>query len=430
MASASLDLPVIQNWSCHNCGGCCREHLIEITEDEKCCIEKQGWTEADGIPMNRPVIQKIGPARYRLTHKKDGSCVFLDEQGLCRIHTKFGEPAKPLACQVYPYAFHPRADRITASLRFSCPSVVQNLGAAVEHQRTGLQQLCDQVVAGRQTRIEPPVVHGSESLSWTDINQFFEALDTSMQDDSVNFTVRLLRTLEWMNLVEQSQFENVRGTRLKDYLQLLLDASCQAQLDNDLPVLRPSRMARIMFRQLVVQMARHDTDQLARGGLSTRLNLLQTVLRVSSGWGRVPTLREPTSVVTAFGELQNRSVTFSQLEEKHDGRQPAIDELFERYFRVKIQGVHFCGVACYDLSVVSGFRGLALMYPITMWLARWRAARRGHTEIEVVDVQAALATADHNFTYSPALGTRSAKNRIRQLAKMNQITALCGWYSL
>ncbi|MCH2200631.1 MAG: YkgJ family cysteine cluster protein [Fuerstiella sp.] len=430
MASPSLKLPVIQNWSCHNCGGCCREHLIEITEDEKRRIEKQGWTQKDGIPMGRPVIRKIGPGRYRLAHKDDNSCVFLDDRGLCRIHAKFGEGQKPLACQVYPYAFHPRGDRITTSLRFSCPSVVQNAGTNLEEQRPELEELCSHVIAGRRTETEPPAVHGSELLSWADVNQFLEALDTCIQDNSVNFAVRLLRILEWMNLVEQSKFATIQGTRLTDYLQLLLDASCQAQPDDDLPVLRPSRIARILFRQLAAQLARHDTDQLARGGLRTRLRLLCTALRFSSALGYVPDLAEPTSVVTAFGELPQHPATFEQLEVRHEGRQPAIDGLFERYFRVKIQGVHFCGVAGYGLTIVDGFRSLALMYPVTMWLARWRAARRGNKNIQLVDAEAALATVDHNFNYSPALGTRSAKNRIRQLAKMNQITALCGWYSL
>lgn len=429
MATASLKLPVIQNWSCHNCGGCCREHLIEITEDEKRRIDQQKWSAADGIPTERPVIQQMGANRYRLAHKDDGSCVFLDDQGLCRIHAKFGEPAKPLACQVYPYAFHPRGSRVTTSLRFSCPSVVENLGTPLQDQQPALQKLCSQVVSGRQTDVDPPLIHGMTEASWEDINRFIEALDLSLQDQSVNFAVRLLRTLEWMKLVEQSQFDTVQGARLQDFLDLMLEASRKAQPDNDLPILRPSWLGKMMFRQLAAQMARHDTEQLARGGIVTRLSLLRRVLRISSGLGEVPSLTEPASVIKAFGTLPPKRVRFSQLEAEYAGRQPNIDALFERYFRVKIQGVHFCGAACFDLSLVDGFRGLALMYPITMWLARCRATVRGHSVVELVDVQAALATADHNFAYSPALGMRSAKNRISQLAKMNQISALCGWYS-
>jgi len=430
MANVSLKLPVIQSWSCHNCGGCCREHLIEINETEKRRIEKQGWTQKDGIPMERPVIAKIAKGRYRLAHKDDGSCVFLDEEGLCRIHAKFGEPEKPLACQVYPYAFHPRGSRIATSLRFSCPSVVQNLGSGLEDQRPALQQLCSQVVAGKQVSIKPPPIHGSEELVWGDVNRFLDALETALQDRSVNFAVRLLRILEWMTLVEQSSFETVRGDKLQKFLDLMLAASAKAQPDNDLPLLKPSRLGKMMFRQLAAQMSRHDTDSLARGGVAVRLGLLQAVLRYSSGIGPVPEINQPTSVVTAFGRLPDSRVSFRQLDTPFDGRRPDIDELFERYFRVKIEGVHFCGAACYDLSLVDGFHGLALMYPITMWLARWRAARRGNSELELQDVQAALATADHNFAYSPALGTRSARNRIRQLTRMRQVVALCGWYSL
>ena len=430
MSAPGLNLPVIQNWSCHNCGGCCREHLIEITESEKKRIEKQGWTAADGIPMDRPVIASIGPRRYRLAHKDDSSCVFLNEQGLCRIHARFGESAKPLACQVYPYAFHPQASGLTVSLRFSCPSVVQNRGTPIGDQKRDLRRLSDQVVARRNKLVDPPVIHGSQQLSWDDVGRILQALDDSIADSSVNLTVRLLRTLAWLDLVEQSRFETVRGSRLQDYLDLVTEVSRRAQPDNDLPLLKPSRLGRVLFRQLTAQMARHDTDRLARSGWLSRLGLLATAVKFCCGLGRVTGLPTPASVQTAFGSLPSgRSVRFSQLESEFSGRRADIDELFERYFRVKIQGVHFCGAANYDMSLVDGFRSLALMYPITMWLGRWRAVCHGRSTMELVDIQAALATADHNFAYSPALGSPSAKRRLRQLAGMNQVAALCGWYS-
>ena len=65
-SNLKLELPVIQNWSCHNCGGCCREHLIEITEDEKRRIEKQKWTQQDGVSLQRPLIEKLSHDTYRL----------------------------------------------------------------------------------------------------------------------------------------------------------------------------------------------------------------------------------------------------------------------------------------------------------------------------------------------------------------------------
>jgi lysine-N-methylase len=96
---------------------------------------------------------------------------------------------------------------------------------------------------------------------------------------------------------------------------------------------------------------------------------------------------------------------------------------------VKVQGLHFCGKAFYEMPMIDGFRSLALMYPAILWAARYRAACNGRDHLVLQDVQAALATLDHSFGYSPALGLKSAQHRISQLSKLQQITALCGWYS-
>jgi lysine-N-methylase len=96
---------------------------------------------------------------------------------------------------------------------------------------------------------------------------------------------------------------------------------------------------------------------------------------------------------------------------------------------VKIQGLHFCGKAFYDRPMIDGFRSLALMYPAILWVARYRAASDCRDNLVLRDVQAAVATLDHSFGYSPALGLKSSQHRITQLSKLQQITALCGWYS-
>jgi len=442
MAQTNLHLPVIQNWDCHNCGGCCREHLIEITAEEKRRIERQNWTAADGISMARPVIQKIGRNRFRLAHQDDGACVFLDERGLCRIHAKHGEPSKPLACKVYPYAVHPAGpQKLAVSLRFSCPSVVQNLGPSVASQTAAIGHLSCEIVAGKHRDHAPPIIHdsqphGVQQATWPDFHRFLKTLDGCVADDSVVLVVRLMRILAWLELVEQSQFQTIRGAKLEDYLSLVTNAATQAQPDNDLPIHQPNRMARVMFRLIAAQYARHDTETLVRGGVITRLALLSAALRFTTGIGRIPSLNESASVSRVFGSADDTDgvhpiggVRFSDLEMPYGGRRSDIDDLLTRYYRVKIQGLHFCGPAQFETSLLDGFRGLALMYPIIMWLARLRAARRGAEAVNLADVQASLATADHNYGYSPALGTRSALRRVTLLSRMKQLTSLLSWYS-
>jgi len=433
MSHSGVMLPVLQNWSCHNCGGCCREHQIAITDDEKRRIEKQNWTEADGIPADRPLVVPFGKA-WRLNHQDDGACVFLNEKGLCRIHAKHGEQAKPLACQVYPYAIHPSGNAVTTSLRFSCPSVVQNLGQPVAQQRTFVEGLAKQIVPSSYKAPEPPELFAGQKLDWSDFMRLQAYLERGISDSQVGFATRLMRILSWLELAEQAQADVLRGDRLGDLLNLLHTAAARAQPDNDLPVVEPSRLGKLMFRQMIAQLLRHDTDVTARKGLRGRLSLLAEGIRFTIGLGRVPRLADPVSVNVAFGIAeQSKSLAspgFFRLEHPYEGRNVEFDELFTRYFRVKVQGIHFCGRAYYDMPVIDGFRSLALMYPATLWVARLRAAREGRSVLTLRDLQAALATLDHNFGYSPALGLKASRQRISQLSKLQQITALCGWYSL
>ena len=439
MARPGVILPILQNWSCHNCGGCCREHQIVITAAEKSRIDKQKWTAADGVIADRPLIVAHGED-FRLSHQTDGACVFLDERGLCRIHAKFGEAAKPLACRTYPYAVHPAGNSVTVSLRFSCPSVVQNLGESVSQQRPALEQLATEIVPSAYTAPDGPALWGSHGkLPWEEVTRLLAFVERGLSVGTNFFAVRLTRVLAWIDLLEITPAESFRGWQLKNLLPVLHETAVRAIPDDDLPVVQPSGIARMMFRQWIAQLLRHDTELTARGGLKRRMRLLSDGVKFTFGRGRVPDIADPISVRVAFSIADAKSMdsaaattampTFSQLENEFGGRNAEFDELFVRYFRVKLQGMHFCGPAFYDMSFIDGFRSLALMYPATLWVARMRAARDGRKVISLPDVQAALATIDHNFGYSPALGMTAAKNRIKQLARMQQIAILCNWYS-
>ncbi len=124
-----------------------------------------------------------------------------------------------------------------------------------------------------------------------------------------------------------------------------------------------------------------------------------------------------------------RAVPFDVLEHPFGGLPDGADELFTRYFRVKIQGLNFCGRGYYRVPLVEGFRSLALIFPSILWLARWLAAGDGRTSLCIDDVARAMAIADHHHGFSPAFGQRSFRGRVRLLARMGEIDRLCVWYS-
>ncbi len=431
MSRPGILLPVIQNWSCHNCGGCCREHMIAITAAEKARIEKQKWNPNDGTPSDRPLIVPFGSA-WRLNHQADGACVFLDSKGLCRIHARFGEDAKPLACRVYPYAIHPAGTSVTTSLRFSCPSVVQNAGTSVAQQRKAVEEIAREVVPSDYRAPEGPELFRGHRLSWQDMTLLLAWFERSLGDTSVRLVTRMTRVLSWLDLLEQSSAETLTSDQFGALLPLLHEASVRAQLTDATTRTAPKGIARLMFRQLLAVLLRHDT--VMKTGIGDRLGYLAHGLRFTLGRGRVPWLGDPNSVRTAFMERANapaasRQPVFAELETVFRGPATEIDELLTRYVRVKLQGMHFFGAAFYEYSVIDGFRSLALMLPATIWVARLRAAREGRTELLLRDVQASLATVDHNFGYSPALGLSGARRRVQQLAQLQQMAVLCQWYA-
>lgn len=416
MSSVRLTLPVLQNWDCHNCAGCCRQHLIEITAAERQRIIDQKWTDSDGVPAGKETVRMggwLGSARYRLAHQSDGACVFLNENGLCRIHAKFGEMGKPLACRVYPYALHPAGKTVAVSLRFSCPSVVRNAGRPVSEQQAAIRQIAATVVPPGASAVPPPALNSTERVDWQDFHRFVDALDATLAQSDVPLIVRLLQAYVWTSLVGQSTFAKLRGERIRDFLALVREAATsEASLLQAQPG-ELTKVGRLYFRLLVAQYARKDTVADLHEGWGGRWRLLRAVWKFSRGEGDVPPLQEvfrPVPFATldaSFGELTAEQV-----------------EIFTRYLRVKVQGLHFCGPAYYGVPFVEGFQSLLLVLPVTLWIARWLAAGSGRTQLTTDDIAQALAIADHHHGYSAALGQAAARRRTRLLAESGDLPRL------
>lgn len=421
MPKIDLQLPTIQNWSCHNCGGCCKQHLIAITDDERNRIVKQNWTAADGIPEGVEVVEKNSGSKtrpWRLAHQPDGSCVFLQEDGLCRIHAKFGEPAKPMACRIYPYAFHPLGNKITVGLRYSCPSVVSNLGKPVAQQMSDLKTYAKAVVPDDYRQTLAPDIKPGESLEWPDIIRVVNILDESFDDEDLPFTLQMLRTISFVDLLSQSTFEKIRGARLQEFLELIQEASAMELEKLPPEKSAPSRMGRTLFRLMISVYGRKETLQELDSPFKSRLLSLSSTTRFAWGGGKTPHLHELLP-----------AVPFKQVEQFDASLPEGFDALFRRYIRMKLQGMHFCGAAYYFYPLTTGFYSLALMVPVTMWLARWVALGQGHERVTQDDLELAMTIADHHHGYSPVLGLSPFRKRVEHLHSFGDIPRLILQYA-
>jgi lysine-N-methylase len=406
-----IEMPTVQNWSCHGCTDCCRgELLIALSPEEKQRVEKQGWSAADGIDPASMIVTEGN--RFRLGHQNDGACVFLDASGRCRIHAKFGGEAKPLACRLYPLVIHPAGKKLVVGLRFSCPSAVANRGKPLAEQGTDIQKLTRLVVPEDYAENSPPPVLAATDGEWPDFLRFVKWLDTSLAMKEIPVALKLLRTLHWLGAVEQGHLDQITGAGADEILEALVQSAA-----TKLPVLpetpaRPSRFGRFFLRMLVLEHARTVTVKDLNAAGSHRWKMLLAVLRFARAGGRTPALRSGLA-----------NVKFTDIEKPFGLPSPAMEEMLTRYFRVKIQSIHFCGRAFHDRPLIEGFRSLALLYPIILWLSRWLAVSDSRANVSEADVARALAMVDYHYSYSPYLGWR-----VRLLQQRDDIARLCAWY--
>jgi lysine-N-methylase len=174
----------------------------------------------------------------------------------------------------------------------------------------------------------------------------------------------------------------------------------------------------MLFRQMAAQYSRKDSFADGERGWRQRWKLMRAAYRFLKGTGLTPVLHEEFSAVP-FADLDSTR-----------GRWPAgVDELFTRYFRVKLQGLHFCGRGYFNVPIAEGFQSLVLMLPVVLWLARWLALSAERMELQTADVARALAIADHHHGYDPIFEHSGSRGRVRWLAKTGEIGSLVAWYS-
>jgi lysine-N-methylase len=413
-------LPLVQNWDCHVCGSCCKEYVVTISDEERRRIEAQGW-DKDADVGGMPLFGKSGPwwrRRYHLNHRADGSCIFLSDQGRCRVHERFGYEAKPLPCRLFPFLLVPAGDHWRVGMRFACPSAAANKGRSVRDHEQALRRFAAELVKregmDRQpgaANVPPPPLAAGQRAAWPDVLQFMQALLTILRDRKDPVERRLRKCLALSNLCRQARFDEVTGKRLGEFLQVVASGLDEEVVREPAAVPPPGWMGRILFRQALALFTRkdHGPDRgIARRG---RLALLGAAWRFVRGSGPVPRLHAKIPDTT-FEKVANTVCVLPE----------AAEEVLERYYTVKVESLQFCGPTNFHLSFWDGFDVLALTYPIIRWVAKALA------DLPPVEaVERALTIVDDHFGYNRILGSRRQRISFRILARTGELPKLIAW---
>jgi lysine-N-methylase len=415
-------LPVLQNWDCHVCGTCCKEYQVHVTDAERQRIEAQGWAKEPDF-AGLPLFNRQGPwwdRRYYLNHRPDGSCVFLDEAGRCRIHARFGYETKPLACRLFPFVLVPVADHWRVGLRFACPSAAANKGRPLPEHDGDLERFVA-MLAEREglearpdgTLLPPPPLQGGQRVEWPELLRFVQALLVLLRNKRDRVERRLRKCLALAEFCRQARWDKVAGTDLIEMMEVVV-----AELDKKVPadpqeVPPPSWVGRVLFRQAVALFTRKDHGPNRGVVRHGRLGLLAAACRFAWGRGPVPAMH---------GWLPQ--TTFEAIEEPRGPLPDAAEQVLERYYAIKVGSLQFCGPAYFGLPFWEGFEALALTLPAILWVAR--AFRDVRPEEAVTR---ALSIVDDHFGFNRVLATGRLRLSFRILAGQGELARLIAWYS-
>ncbi len=423
----NVSLPIItlalreQRYSCHGCGNCCRDFTVQLRDDDLRKLREQDWESKLGVP----VTVKFRGVEF-LRQREDGACVFLMENGLCRIHAEFGFEHKPIACQLFPFHLAPGSSAtggIRTGINFACQSVLENKGAELATHQRELARMAS-ALAELSRHAPPPMLNDDIRAVDAEANALARHVDHWLAQRMIDLPTRL-DGLAWVALsLSQAKLGNVRGARFEELLSVLFSALPGELEFHPVPPATPKQKS--MLRQAVFTRTEdprmQDIERLGRWRIIWRQ--LRGSRRFRTGRGAAPVIGTGWPADVAFDRVDvvRGASSFAEIE--------AIDDLMTRYLRASVLGGRCWGAGYYGWPMVRGLQAMLINAAAVGWLARLHAAGAGRDELAIEDVRAAVGRVDRTSGRAKWLGGASEKLRLRYLEMNDGLRALLRDFAL
>ena len=394
-----------QQYSCHGCGVCCRDFTVQLRSEDLEKLDAQNWESI----LGEPVVVTFRGKPY-LRRREDGSCVFLKDDGLCRIHGDHGFAAKPIACQVFPFNLAPGETHLKVGVNYLCRSVQENRGADLSAHQSDLRRFSEELPELASPAPEAALARGLEPASKRELQSLLSVLDGWLLREDVPFGVRL-DGLAWIaQSLGDARLKEVRAARFEELVRLLGEALPEELelLPIDVPTARQSALLRqASFARTEDPMIGTGTER--RGRIRTTLSQLRRNRRVRKGRGLTPRLSAALPEGVAFSMVEGVA-PFTDSEDSD-----LIDELCLRWVRSSLHGSRLWGSAHYGWSVVDGLQSLVLNIACAGWIARLCSAADSRPVVRLEDVRTGIGRVDRHAGRAPWLGSPVELVRLRYL---------------
>jgi Fe-S-cluster containining protein len=364
-----LHLPEGINYECTGCGKCCGGWAVPMTAVDYERISKIDWGQRmpkfQAADLYRPLkaYEKQGtPYTHAIKESTTGQCPFVVDN-LCFIHSQFESETKPSICQLFPYSFNETPSGVYATVSFVSMGVIHNSGKPLLEQRDYMEKkLADfqALFPGHHPNWAKLELTNGKPISWdeyllveSDIVASLQNRALSMEDRFRDASKKLLKRVKTAASTPVAVATEVKPTSalkpLDHHLLLTLHkmyfpTKLHGRGEGDFKVMR--------FLQ-----------QIAVKGIGNKFRLA----------------------------LPSGSYSMEQLSAvEWDGFDPDIESLLYRYFYSRIFAKLYFGAGFGQLTVITGFHHLGLLYALVKMQSKALALSRGVNKVSYVDVVAAI----------------------------------------
>jgi lysine-N-methylase len=405
-------LPQQEKWNCHQCGVCCRGSVVPLSKTDLAKLQSQRWEDDPDLKATRTTVRMGWTGPFRLAHRPDGSCVFLNQNGACRIHAKFGADAKPTICRVFPLQLVPCEHRSVLTMRRACPSAALDRGQDLKSQLPAIQELIHQGDLSSEFIVPPSLKHG-EYRDWPTVTSVLELTAKLFLDQRYPPVRRVVHVLQWASLLAAAKTKTMSDSKVVELASTLAELAPEESKIHFHERTAPSRQGLTMFRQMGAEYARLHPELPYQRSVGERLRLMSTGWRIYRGLA-LHTMSPPFA-----------DVPLNLLDKPLGQIDPAIDRLLSRHLETLASSYLYAFADRQRWSLLESIVGLCSLFPVGLWLLRWIAHGRQPTCEDMVSVIVALDRGQ-GFT---ALSSRLQAWRLNVMAANGDLQRLAISYA-
>jgi Fe-S-cluster containining protein len=396
----TLHLPEGINYECDGCGKCCSGWAVPMTEADYKRISPIDWGEllpkVKGRKLFRPLRpheKKNTPYSNAIVEYDDGFCPFL-VNNLCFIHGQKGSKFKPAMCQQFPYSFNETPSGIYATVSFVSMAVCHNTGKSLIEQRAYMEEKL-----GDFQNLYPDVhpnwskleLTGGKPITWDKYLEFEKEMIARLQLTDTPLDERFKIASRY--LIEQAKAISPIGS-----------GSDNAPVAAEVPINSASTSAAANSASTSAA-ANSKSAGTAEKKLKPMDNHLLLAMHSTYFPTRILRPSENEFQVNRFLTqialrglgtplkitVPGNSYTLDELNKVEWAKdEPEIDDLLYRYFFSRIFGKLYFGAGFGQLTVITGFHHLALVYALVKLQCKALAKSRGAGRVNYLDAIAAI----------------------------------------